>query len=145
MSERMIFCLGKGKYESVGEGYQKNYRIFNKDVSKEVFDKVYSIQPSFKLPVSVWVDEKDMTDDEKKNNPIYKEIGGYLKVLSYKDAWKEGWKTASREFKDWVKNLPGFDGEMFAEITGLEFNSGSLKGKKVKVELDGQSYEAIIQ
>jgi len=145
MSERMIFCFGDGKYESKGEGYQKNYRIFNKDVSKETFDKIYSSQPSFKLPVSVWVDKKDITDDEKENVSVWKEIGGYLKVLSYQDAWKEGWKTASKEFKEWVKGLPNFDEKMFKKITGLEIENNSLKGQEVKVEVGGKTYRAIIQ
>jgi hypothetical protein len=145
MSEKMIFCLGEGKYESKGSGFQKNYRIFNKEVSKEVFDKYYNSQPLFKLPISSWVNEKDMTDEEKNNKPIYKQIGGYLKTLSYKDAWKEGWKNASQEFKNWVINLPNFDEKIFTEIMGIEkVKSQSLKGKKVKVELDGVSYEAII-
>lgn len=116
----MIFCLGKGKYESEGDGYQKNYRIFNKEVSKEIFDKYYS-NPNFKLLISVWINKKDMTEKEIKDHSICNQIGGYLKVLSYKDAWKEGWKTASKEFKEWVKSLPNFDAEIFYQITGIKF------------------------
>jgi len=140
----MIFCLGEGKYESKGEGYQKNYQIFNKEVPNEVFDQKYNSQPTFKLPIAVWVDKKDMTDDEKNNISVWKGIGGYLKVLNYKDAWKEGWKTASTDFKNWVKGLPNFDAKLFQEITGIEIGSESLKGKKVSVELDGVKYTATI-
>ena len=86
-----------------------------------------------------------MTKEEIKAKPICNEIGGYLKVLSYKDAWTEGWKTASKEFKEWVKNLPNFDTKIFKDITGLDIQTESLKGKKVKVELDGVSYTAIIE
>lgn len=142
----MIFCLGDGKYESKGEGYQKNLRIFNVDVAEEVYNKAINSRPSFELPIAKWIDKKDMTDEEKKAKPIYKETGGYLKVLSYQDAWKEGWEKASKEFKDWVKNLPHFNGEIFTKITGLKIeDETSLKGKEVKVELDGKSYTAIIQ
>jgi len=140
----MIFCLGEGKYNIKGEGYQKNYRIFNKGVSEEVFNKVYSSQPEFKLPVSTWKDKKEMTKDEIENYPVCHEIGGYLKVLSYKDAWAEGWKTASKEFKEWVKELPNFDEELFKEITGLEIDNDSLKGQEVKVEVGGKTYRAVI-
>jgi len=122
MSEKMIFCLGEGKWESKGEGYQKNYRIFNKEVSEEVFNQKYSSQPKFILPVSIWKDKKDMTSDEIKNHSVCHEIGGYLKVLSYKDAWAEAWKTASKEFKQWVKDLPNFNADIFKEITGIEFS-----------------------
>ena len=127
----MIFCLGEGKYESKGEGYQKNYKIFNKEVSKEVFEKEYNSQPTFKLPISIWKDKKDMTDEEIKKYPICNEIGGYLKVLSYKDAWVEGWKTSSKEFKEWVKNLTNYNAEIFEQITGIKEDDEVSKAIKL--------------
>ena len=96
----MLFCLGDGRWERKGEGYQKNYRIFNKEVSEEVFDKAYN-NPEFKLPVSVWIDKKDMSEEEKKKYTICEQIGGYLKVLSYKDAWKEG--QIEGLLRDWTR------------------------------------------
>ena len=66
MSERMLFCLGDGKYESSGEGYQKNNRIFNKDVTSDEFDTARNTRPSFELPIAKWVDKDDMTNEEKK-------------------------------------------------------------------------------
>ncbi len=115
----MIFCLGEGQWKSEGEGYQKKYRIFNKEVSQEVFNKANNA-PEFTLPVSIWVDKKDMTADEKKNWKSYTETGGFLKTLSYKEAWAESWPKASDEFKTWVKNLPNFEAKLFKEITGQE-------------------------
>jgi hypothetical protein len=113
----MIFCLGGGRYENKGEGYQKNYRIFNKDVSEEVFEKAYNSQPEFKLEVNKY---------------------------GYKQAWQEAWKTASKEFKQWIKDLPNYDPEIFTKITGIDFKEG-LSGKEVEVKLDGKVYKAIIQ
>lgn len=144
MSEKMLFCFGDGKYAESGEGYQKHYRIFNKDVSKEVYNKAIT-RPSFELPIVKWIDKKDMTDDEKENYPVYKEMGGYLKTLSYQDAWKEGWLKASDEFKKWVKELPNFDAEIFEKITGIKWEDDSLKGQVVEVKVGGKSYTAIIQ
>lgn len=95
----MLFCIGEGKCESRGIGYQKNYHIFNVPVSKDVYDKAISLRPSFTLPLIKWIDKKDMTDE---------------------DAWKEGWANASNDFKDWVKNLPNFDAKIFEEITGID-------------------------
>lgn len=141
----MLFCLGNGKWESKGDGYQKNYRIFNKEVSEEVFNKVYQ-NPEFKLPVSVWVDKKDMSEQEKKDYTICEQIGGYLKVLSYKDAWKEGWENASKEFKDWVKGLPNFDAKIFEEITGIDINVCDVlkKGEVVEFCRNGKTFKAKI-
>lgn len=144
MSERMLFCFGDGKYESKGEGYQKNNRIFNTDVNTDVFDTAMGARPAFKLPVATWVDKKDMTDDEKDNNSSYKQTGGYLKRLSYKDAWAEGWTTASTEFKDWVKNLPHFNADIFEKITGLKIGD-SLVGQEAMVEIGGKKYKAVIK
>jgi len=117
MSERMIFCLGEGKYKTEGEGYQKNSRIFNKEVSEEEFNKAKSTQPVFLLPIS--------------------------KTLSYENAWEEVWKTASKEFKDWVKNLPNFDAELFEKITGVKFESG-MKEMTVKDVSEKLGYEVKI-
>jgi hypothetical protein len=87
-----------------------------------------------------------MTAQEKKDKPIYKEIGGYLKVLSYEDAWKEWWNGASEKDKKAILNIPQFDAAIFKEITGLDISTAkSLKGKTVKVEIDGEKYEAVIQ
>jgi hypothetical protein len=119
----MLFCLGDGKYESKGEGYQKNNRIFNKEVSPEQFDKARNSRPTFNLPIATWIKKEDMTDKEKEEVSGWSEMGGYLKVLSYEDAWKEGWKTASQDFKDWVKNLSGFDSDLFEKITGIRYES----------------------
>ena len=119
MSERMIFCLGEGKYSSVGEGFQKNNRIFNKEVSIEQFNKSINSRPSFTLPVSMWIKKENMTYKEKLNVSGWSEMGGYLKTMPYKDAWAEGCKNASKEFKTWVKNLPNFNSELFEKITGI--------------------------
>lgn len=132
MSEQMIFCLGDGRLESKGEGYQKNYRIFNKSVAKERFHEVIGKKPNFTLPICTW------TGQDK------------LETLSYKDAWTKGWKEASKEFKEWIFALPNFDLDIFNKITGLNLESinlqiPDLKGKEVEVKFEGQTYKAIIQ
>ena len=130
----MIFCIGEGKYESKGIGYQKNDHIFNVKVSEEEFKKAKDSQPSFKLPIAVWKKKEKMIDDEKEKASGWSEMGGYLKTLSYKDAWKNGWPTASKEFKDWVKNLPNFNAEIFEQITGIKFESEVKEMTLVELE-----------
>ena len=84
MSERMIFCLGNGRWERSGEGYQKNLRIFNVDVTEEEYNKVKSSldTKNFKLPLKeLW---KEFTQEEKDfftsiphfNKDIFKKITG---------------------------------------------------------------------
>ena len=64
MSEKMLFCLGEGKYVTKGAGYQQNNQIFNGKVSEEVFNKAKNSQPKFTLPTATWIKKEDMTNDE---------------------------------------------------------------------------------
>lgn len=114
----MIFCLGEGKYESKGAGYQKNLQIFNKDVTEDEYSKAKNALnvKNFKLPIAVWVDIKDI----ESPTTTQKQLGGYLKVLSYKDAWKEMWATLSSEDKTFFKTFKNFDAEIFEKITGIK-------------------------
>jgi len=142
----MIFCLGEGKYESKGAGYQKNYQVFNQQLTKEEWNKVRSELLVIKLPLTKWVDKKDMTYEDKENSSVWKEIGGILKVFSYEQAWANWWKEAKEEDKNKILNCKYFDAEIFTSITGIkDFATKNLSGKKVSVELDGVKYEAIIQ
>ncbi len=143
MSENMLFCLGDSKYESSGEGYQKNYRIFNKDVSKDEFEKIQG-SLSITITPTKWIDKKDMTKEEQKNVSGWSEMGGYLKTFSYEEAWKNFWDTASQSEKNQILDIKYFDAEIFKGITGLDIKETSLKGKKVEVKLDGKTYTATI-
>ena len=141
----MIFCLGEGRYESKGEGYQKNYRIFNKQLTKEEWEKTKLELPIIKLSLTKWIDKKEMTDKEKENSSAWKEIGGILKIFSYEKSWINWWKEAKKEDKDKILNCKYFDSQIFTAITGIkDFKTANLSGKKVSVELDGVKYTATI-
>ena len=43
------------------------------------------------FPLNAWKNKEDMTDEEKKSVTGWETMGGYLKTLSYKEAWAEGW------------------------------------------------------
>lgn len=146
MSENMLFCLGSDKFDSSGEGYQKNYRIFNQDVEKSEWEKIKNSLPSIELKVSSWIDKKDMSKEEKNSVSGWDTMGGYLKTLFYEEAWAKWWSEAKQEDKNKILNIPQFDAKIFTDITGLkDFATRSLKGKTVKVEIDGESYTAIVQ
>ena len=139
--------MGDGKYESKGEGYQKNNRVFNVQVTEDEFDTIKLNIPTIKLPVTRWIEEKEMTDEEKEENENYKTIGGYLKVLSYQDAWKIAWSEIDSETKEKFLLIPHFNKDIFKNITGIdvEVKEPSLSGKEVKVEIDGKKYVAVIK
>ena len=58
-------------------------RLFEKelDMTVDEFYDRYNIYMD--LPLNTWVSESDMTKEEMKEYPVYKEIGGYLKTLEY--------------------------------------------------------------
>lgn len=143
----MIFCLGEGRFREEGIGYQKNYHVFNKPVSKEEYEKVENalIVKNFKLPIAKWVETKDMTKEEKDIWSSHKQTGGFLKNLSYKDAWAEMWAGLSLEDRNFFKNITNFDAAIFEGITGIKFEDDSLKGQEVEVKVAGKGYKAIIQ
>jgi len=116
----MIFCLGEDKYESKGIGYQQNLMIFNQKVTEEVYNQTlkYLNAKDFKLPIAKWIEYKDLQKDEQTTTA--KQLGGLLKTLEYKDAWKEMWKELSSEDKNFFKTLLHFDSKIFYEITGIE-------------------------
>ena len=138
----MLFCLGEGKYESKGKGYQKNNNVFNVQITSEEYNKI-SI-PRIKLPLTKWIEEKEMNDKEKENNENYKYLGGYLRVNSYKDSWKEFWSTAEESVKKQFKEIPHFNSEIFEEITGINIEEKveeltmeevcKLLGKNIKIK-----------
>jgi hypothetical protein len=110
-------------------------RAFNKecDLTYTEFRDKFGYQ-DIDFPLNVWKYKEDMTDEEKKSINGWEEMGGYLKTLSYKEAWAEGWKTATQEQKDWYKSLPNFDAKIFEEITGIRIDEPQI-GKKVKIRL----------
>lgn len=120
MSEKMLFCLGDSRLKGKGDGYQKNYMVFNTKVSETEYDEIKKSLPSIKLPVTFWVDKDDMTEDEKKEHPVYKTIGGYLRRLSYEDAWAKVWSEMSDIDKNKILSIPQFDSKIFKEITGID-------------------------
>ena len=135
MSERMLFCLGEGKWESKGAGYQKNNQIFNTQVTKEEWDTARNSLPTIKIGLTKWVDKKDMTKQEKEDNSVWKETGGYLKRYEYKEAWANWWADASKSDKQAILDLPHFDKDIFTGITGIEdFDSEDT------IEIEGKSY-----
>ncbi len=73
-----------------------------------------------------------MTDEEKIVNPTHETTGGYIKKLSYKDAWAVFWRKTSAENKKKVLALPNFDAAIWEEITGIKVEDNSEAKKKAQ-------------
>lgn len=69
-----------------------------------------------------WVDEENMTDEEKVAHPTYKTTEGYLKVLDESECGQLWWNGLSDCNKQIIKNIPNFDPDVFYECTGIKVN-----------------------
>lgn len=101
-----------------------NIRLFNKESNMSptewVNSEACSILHSMPNKVTEWVDQGDMTDEEKENNPSYKVTGGYLKTLNTSDMMQLWWDSLSKTEKDIIKAIPNFDPSIFEECTGIK-------------------------
>lgn len=79
-----------------------------------------------KIPKDVveWVDEEDMSDEEKASHPTYKTTGGYLKVLDKSECGQLWLDSLCEADKNIIKAIPNFDVEIFYQCTGINVNKG---------------------
>ena len=94
--------------------------VFNKECNKKEWEK--AVKPDFMYfdVLNKFIYTCDMTDGEKENNPVYETLGGYLRKMTYKEAWKYSWNNANKENRKLVLKLPNFNNEVFKEITGID-------------------------
>ena len=72
------------------------------------------------LDFTFWISSREMTDQEKKDNPKHETTEGYLKTISYKEGWANFWGNLTEESKQVFLDIENFDAEIFMEITGIE-------------------------
>ena len=119
-------------------------RFFNKDsdVTYSEFSKNPIVYPNLKI--CSWVELNDIPKDEQTESA--KQMGGLLKTLTYREAWKEYWNRASESDKKWFMDLPNFTWEIFTSITGVEPEQIALTPiSKIDevIELNGKHYKRI--
>ena len=94
-------------------------RIFNKETNVSRNDIYF---PNFLyFDLTVWVSYDTASDEEKEEHKREIEIcGGFLKTLSYKEAFRIAWDGASKEEHKKLLKLPNWDNEIFKEISGID-------------------------
>jgi hypothetical protein len=93
--------------------------FFNKPCLFSVWDNVKKPNFIYNVNPCSWVSWSAMTDDEKRANENAFVTEGYLKNISYKEAWAEAYKEATEEDIKLLKALPNWDADVFEEITGI--------------------------
>jgi len=93
--------------------------VFNKPCSVEEWNSAE--KPDFLyFDTTQWVSESNMSDEERISNPKFYVMGGYLKNIDFKTAFRKSWDDADKKERALVKNLPNFDAEIFFEISGID-------------------------
>ena len=105
---------------------EEKIRMFNKP-SKWTYNDwlksdAYFIMKKLNCGIA-WISEKEMTEEEKKNHPEYKTIGGYLRECNTDEPQKK-WDCLSEDNKKEIMSLPNFDEKIFYEITGIRAREG---------------------
>ncbi len=110
-------------------------RLFEKelDITVEDFYEKYNIYMD--LPLNTWIDKEDMTDEEKSEVDGWETMGGYLKTLEYKEACQKWWSDNPDDHERFL-TLPGFDAEIFKDITGID-----VEEKAQTVNIGGKEYK----
>ena len=92
--------------------------------------------------ITKWISADKMSESEKSSLKGWETAGGYSKVFDYKEAWIAAWEKASDQQRNFYKNLPNFDSDIFLEITGIDVREQekpkveqSLSGKEAKHKL----------
>ena len=74
------------------------------------------------FPLTEWINESDMTVQEKIDHPKFFVMGGYLKVNTYEYACGKWWESLSDSDHKIITEIPGFSKEIFYEITGIQID-----------------------
>ena len=100
--------------------------FFNKPCKLKDWDNTKKPDFISNVNLNQWIIWSDMSGDEKKENKDAFVTDGYLKTISYKEAWKIAFDSASKEDIKLLKTLPNFDADIFEEITGIKLIDSSL-------------------
>ncbi len=94
-------------------------RVFNRKCLRQIWENCK--KPNFiYFNLTEWISFDQMNDEEKINYPKAYICDGYLKIYTYKEAWTQSFKTASKEDIELLKLLPNFDAKVFEEISGIK-------------------------
>ena len=96
-------------------------RVFGKECLRDVWDNIN--KPSWLFfELTEWVPTDSMSNEELVCNPSHVLAGGYLKTLSYKEAFMKSFLKATKEDQAAVRKLPNFDEDIFFDISGIRLS-----------------------
>jgi hypothetical protein len=90
---------------------------------KFIDSKYYNALHSAPFILTDWI---DYTDEEKSKDKAKELIGGYLKTYTYKEACQNWWNKITEENRNIIQDMPGFDKDIFKEITGIDNTNSDI-------------------
>jgi len=94
-------------------------RVFEKDCPRDRWDNAI-IPQFFYFDLIRWISWSELTPEEQAANPKAQTTDGMLKIMNYQEAWQAAWKVAPKDDQLKVFDLPNFDAEIFAKISGID-------------------------
>lgn len=101
MTEHNYFCYSK-EYNSDTSFQQPRYRIFNKQLTKEEYNKIEKLYLKLEF--------------DKNETPLTR----------YKTAFKKAWDKLSEEDKNKITSLPWFNAEDFLEYYWVDIKNNDV-------------------
>jgi Pentapeptide repeats (8 copies) len=97
----------------------KSLMVFNKSCSIKRWESVK--KPRFLyFPLTEWVPEGEMSEQDKIDHPEFYCQKGYLKTLGYKEAFQKSWGNRGPEEQKELEALPNFSWHIFTQISGIK-------------------------
>jgi hypothetical protein len=93
---------------------------FNTLLPVAVWDAAYKPDWIYKPCPTKWATCDAMSAKEKTDNPSCVTTGGYMRENDMAEEWRKAYASASPEDIQAVRDLPGFDPDVFFQITGLD-------------------------
>ena len=94
---------------------KQKFFLFDKECKESDYKKSLEID-FYWFDIEKWINESDMTEEDKKNHLGYQTTGGFLKTLTYKEAWSK----CPKEVLEKIERLKNFNKKVFFEISGIE-------------------------
>jgi hypothetical protein len=107
------FCTGTNKVLMFDEPSNLTLKEWRESKACHLLARVEFI-------TTIWVEESDMTDQEKIDHPEFFCQEGYLKKVNSGYKFTEWWDTLTVDEREVIASIPNFNAEKFKQITGLD-------------------------
>ena len=95
-------------------------RVFGKWIDRAEYERIDF--PRFLLfNLTAWITHDTASHEEReKYKSEIETCGGFVKTIGYKEAFMLSYNKADKSDRDKIKLIPGFDKDLFFEISGIE-------------------------